>query len=87
MARFFVVLLSFLLAVYASAGSIDDIRRALELSGQTQVQEKVYIHTDNKCYFVGDTLWYKAYVVRADQLVPTDMSRILYGNCCRPTVC
>ena len=84
MARFFVVLLSFLLAVYASAGSIDDIRRALELSGQTQVQEKVYIHTDNKCYFVGDTLWYKAYVVRADQLVPTDMSRILYVELLSP---
>ena len=84
MARFFVVLLSSLLAVHASAGSLDDIRRALELSGQTQVQEKVYIHTDNKCYFVGDTLWYKAYVVRADRLVPTDMSRILYVELLSP---
>ena len=49
-----------------------------------QVQEKVYIHTDNQCYFVGDTLWYKAYVVRADNLQPTDMSRLLYVELLSP---
>ena len=66
------------------AGSIDDIRKALEQSSVSQVQEKVYIHTDNSCYFVGDTLWYKAYVVRADNLKPTDMSRILYVELLSP---
>ena len=84
MARFFVVLLWYLLSMSASAGSLGDIRRALEQAGQSQVQEKVYIHTDNESYFVGDTLWYKAYVVRADQLVPTDMSRILYVELLSP---
>ncbi len=72
------------LSLTISAGDINDIRRALEQSGKTQVQEKVYVHTDNECYFVGDTLWYKAYVVRADQLVPTDMSRILYVELLSP---
>ena len=66
------------------AGSLDDIRQALEESSVSQVQEKVYIHTDNMCYFVGDTLWYKAYVVRADNLRPTDMSRILYVELLSP---
>ena len=66
------------------AGSLDDIRQALERSSVSQVQEKVYIHTDNQCYFVGDTLWYKAYVVRADNLQPTDMSRILYVELLSP---
>ena len=66
------------------AGSLDDIRMALEESSVSQVQEKVYIHTDNQCYFVGDTLWYKAYVVRADNLHPTDMSRILYVELLSP---
>ena len=42
------------------------------------------MHTDNQCYFVGDTLWYKAYVVRADNLKPTDMSRILYVELLTP---
>ena len=66
------------------AGSLDDIRQALEKSSVSQVQEKVYVHTDNQCYFVGDTLWYKAYVVRADNLQPTDMSRILYVELLSP---
>ena len=66
------------------AGSLEDIRLALERSSVSQVQEKVYLHTDNQCYFVGDTLWYKAYVVRADNLQPTDMSRILYVELLSP---
>ena len=76
---------SLLLAVQGvQAGSLDDIRQALEESSVSQVQEKVYVHTDNTCYFVGDTLWYKAYVVRADNLTPTDMSRILYVELLSP---
>ena len=79
-----------LLAVLAAAvlqvqaGSLSDLRRALEQSSVSQVQEKVFVHTDNQCYFVGDTLWYKAYVVRADNLKPTDMSRILYVELLTP---
>ena len=84
MPRLLFIFLFVSLSLTISAGDLNDIRRALELSGQTQVQEKVYVHTDNECYFVGDTLWYKAYVVRADQLVPTDMSRILYVELLTP---
>lgn len=42
------------------------------------VQEKVYLHFDNNCYFQGDTIWYKAYVVLADDNSPEPLSRILY---------
>ncbi|MBR1484628.1 MAG: hypothetical protein IJ612_02915 [Prevotella sp.] len=68
----------------ALSGQIDDVRKALEQSSISQVQEKVYLHTDNQCYFVGDTLWYKAYVVRADNHRPTDMSRLLYVELLSP---
>ena len=84
MPRLLNVVLLLLLSLTVSAGDLDAVRRVLEQSGKTQVQEKVYIHTDNECYFVGDTLWYKAYVVRADRLVPTDMSRILYVELLSP---
>lgn len=86
MMKYFFSLLTILLWASATmqAGSLDDIRQALEQSSVSQVQEKVYIHTDNECYFVGDTLWYKAYVVRADNLQPTDMSRILYVELLSP---
>lgn len=49
-----------------------------------QEQEKVYVHLDNNCYFVGDTIWYKAYVLRADSLCPTNMSRLLYVELLSP---
>lgn len=49
-----------------------------------QIQEKIYLHTDNKCYYLGDTLWYKAYVMCADDLRPTDISRILYVELLTP---
>ena len=41
-------------------------------------REKVYLHLDNSAYLEGDTLWYKAYVVRASSLKPTTLSRVLY---------
>lgn len=66
----------------AAASSMDSLRKAME--EHRQVQEKVYIHTDNSCYFVGDTIWYKAYVLRADSLKPTDMSKILYVELLSP---
>ena len=77
-------LILLLIAVATSGGSLADLRHALLQSSVTQVQEKVYVHTDNTCYFVGDTLWYKAYVVRADNLKPTDMSHILYVELLSP---
>lgn len=79
-----VLFFALLVVIGAKGGSIEDIRKALEQGSQSQVQEKVYVHTDNTCYFVGDTLWYKAYVVRADNMHPTDMSRILYVELLSP---
>ena len=47
-------------------------------------QEKVYVHLDNTCYFVGDTIWYKGYVTRSDKGTLTDMSKILYVELLTP---
>lgn len=41
-------------------------------------QEKAYLHFDNTGYFKGETMRFKAYVVRADRNLPTDISRVLY---------
>lgn len=43
-------------------------------------QEQVFVHMDNACYHLGDTIHYKAYVLRADSLFPTDMSEVLYAE-------
>ena len=52
--------------------------------GTSLPQEKVFLHMDNTCYFVGDTIWYKAYVTRSDRQTPTDLSKILYVELLTP---
>ena len=58
--------------------------QTVQNTGKAFPQEKVYLHLDNNCYFLGDTIWYKAYVVRSDRKVPTDLSRILYVELMTP---
>ena len=48
-------------------------------------QEKAYLHFDNTAYFRGETIWFSAYVVRADRQRLTDMSRVLYVELLDPT--
>ena len=64
--------------------TLDSIRNVLDSASTALVQEKAYVHLDNTCYFIGDTIWYKAYVMRADNLHFTDMSRILYVELLSP---
>lgn len=47
-------------------------------------QEKVYLHLDNTCYYIGDTLWFNAYVVTADSFRYTNMSKVLYVELLSP---
>lgn len=46
--------------------------------------ERVYVHFDNTSYYKGEDIWYKAYVVRDDNLNHTDLSRILYVELLNP---
>lgn len=47
-------------------------------------QEKVYLHLDNTSYFLGDTLWFKAYVVSTPELTKTNLSQTLYVDLLSP---
>ena len=79
-------IISLILLVTASCICFADKLDSLEnvLKEKSVTQEKIYIHTDNNCYFVGDTLWYKAYVVMADSLKPTRYSKVLYVELLTP---
>lgn len=46
--------------------------------------EKVYLHFDNTCYFLGDTLWFKGYLVNAIHHTPSNWSRTLYVELLTP---
>ena len=74
-------LLLLLLVTTSMPAQEDSIRTRL---ANAPIQEKVYLHLDNNCYFLGDTLWYRSYVVRADDLTSTDMSRIVYVELVSP---
>lgn len=47
-------------------------------------QEKVYLHFDNTAYYLGETIWFKAYVVNAEQNQLTNISRVLYVELLNP---
>lgn len=41
-------------------------------------REKAYLHFDNTSYYVGDTIWFKAYVTIAEKQLYSPISRPLY---------
>ena len=71
-----ITFLSLFFTLHTHADAIDSLEAVLR--DKPQIQEKIYLHLDNNCYFLGDTIWYKAYVVTADNLHPTNLSRLLY---------
>lgn len=44
----------------------------------TYPREKAYLHFDNTSYYVGDTIWFKAYVTLAEKQLFSPISRPLY---------
>ena len=62
----------------------DSLYRKVEGFGVGLPQEKVYLHLDNTCYFLGDTIWYKGYVTRSGRGTLTDLSKILYVELLTP---
>ena len=81
------VLLSLLFVVgYAQerqASPDEAIMRAL-LVGRVLVPETVYMQFDNSAYYLGETIWFKAFVTSGDENRPTELSRILYVELVSP---
>ena len=48
--------------------------------GRLIPQEKVYVHMDNTGYFLGDTIWFAAYLRKTNTDTPSRMSRVLYAE-------
>lgn len=55
-----------------------DWAERLDVQSRLLPQEVVFVHMDNNCYFLGDTIYYKVYVTRSDTERLTDMSRVVY---------
>lgn len=57
---------------------MDAMVNRLKAFGAKIPQEQVFLHLDNSSYYLGDTIFYKAYVGRTDNGSPTNLSGILY---------
>ena len=68
-------------SIQAAINALSPLERLadrLKRFGKAIPQEKVYLHMDNTCYFLGDTIWFAAYTRRTDNDQPSRISRVLY---------
>lgn len=74
------MLFTFLVTLSAAhaQGGLELMANRLKAFGAKLPQEQVFLHLDNTGYYLGDTLYYKAYVSRGDNGKPTNLSGILY---------
>lgn len=89
-----VILLTFsLLNIHAQEGentmspqtdSLANFVRNIVKYNSMFTQEKVYLHFDNTGYFMGETIWFKAYVVNPMNNRPNIISRVLYVELLTP---
>ena len=63
-----------------SPTTLDGWAERLDKFGKSVPQEQVFVHMDNTCYFLGDTIYYKAYVRRSDTGTPSRVSGVLYAE-------
>jgi hypothetical protein len=79
--RLLCILTSFLLLLnfaVAQTGNTQTINLKLEKFRKGYPQEKIHIHLDKPYYSIGDTIYFKAYVVNAEKNLPSAISNIIY---------
>ena len=78
-------LIATLCCVAAMAQSrIDSIAyRAMQV-GRVMQQERVYLHFDNTAYYLGETMWFKAYTTFGTNDRPSTLSKVLYVELVAP---
>ena len=78
----FIVLLA-TTALTAQTTNDDAARRAMQV-GHTMQQERVYLHFDNSAYYLGETMWFKAYISYGTNDRVTTPSKVLYVELVAP---
>ena len=57
--------------------------RAMQV-GRVMQQERVFLHFDNSAYYLGETMWFKAYVSFGEDNRPSSLSKVLYVELVAP---
>ena len=83
--RFTTYLIATLFCITAMAQShIDSIAyRAIQV-GRVMQQERVFLHFDNTAYYLGETMWFKAYTTFGTNDRPSTLSKVLYVELVAP---
>lgn len=79
----FAFVLSHAFAVSAQTSTDSVALRALQV-GYVMSPERVYLHFDNTAYFLGETIWFKAFVTSHNDDRATTHSRVLYVELVSP---
>ena len=82
------IILSLLLALTSMTAfpqsRIDSVAlRAMQV-GRVMQQERVYLHFDNTAYYLGETIWFKAYTTFGTNDKPSTLSKVLYVELVAP---
>lgn len=79
--------LTFCLSINAQSNSFNNLLRLTRNVYQfheLNPQEKVYLHFDNTGYYLGETIWFKAYIVLAGNTSPVPLSKLLHVELLTP---
>uniref|UniRef100_F4C9U1 Uncharacterized protein n=1 Tax=Sphingobacterium sp. (strain 21) TaxID=743722 RepID=F4C9U1_SPHS2 len=68
-----------------SSGSLSTMLTTLDTFYAKHPIEKIHIHTDKPYYALGDTIWFKTYVVAGSRNVPSQFSGAVYVDLIDPT--
>ena len=82
--RLIVIILIFVSSAVAAQVPADSIALHALHVGRGLPQERVYLHFDNTSYYLGETIWFKAFVTWYGDDTPTELSRVLYVELMSP---
>lgn len=77
--------------LYAMVSEEDDSSKIVKLANTINrfnkvfPQEKVYLHFDNTGYYIGETIWFKAYMQTSDKTGLGSKSKVLYVELLDPS--
>ena len=79
----FTLLLTITAAVFAQS-PLDTLAMRAIMVNQLFPQERVYLHFDNTAYYLGETMWFKAYTTSGITDSEKPISKVLYVELCAP---
>jgi len=77
--KLFVIIISLSFALNAFCqNDLNKIQSSFNEYKNYSLREKIFTHTDKDLYVAGDIVWFKLYVVNADDNKPIDLSKLAY---------